>query len=53
MRAMSSVVVRKLGGELDFADGGNAQTNQYGDLVGQSVIDPLKAVRTARRKWRL
>ncbi len=42
-----SVVVGKLRDKPDFSYGWNAQTNQYGDLFRQGVIDPLKVVRTA------
>ncbi|MBN9022537.1 MAG: chaperonin GroEL [Rhizobiales bacterium] len=42
-----SVVVGKLRDKPDFSYGWNAQTNQYGDLFAQGVIDPLKVVRTA------
>ena len=41
-----SIVVNKVKeGKDDF--GYNAQTDQYGNLIGQGVIDPVKVVRTA------
>ncbi len=37
----------KLREKSDFAYGWNAQTNEFGDLYKQGVIDPAKVVRTA------
>ncbi|MHC2331750.1 chaperonin GroEL [Bradyrhizobium sp. USDA 4454] len=42
-----SVIVGKLREAGDFSYGWNAQTNQYGDLYNEGVIDPMKVVRTA------
>jgi chaperonin GroEL len=42
-----SVVVGKILENNDANFGFNAQTEQYGDLVAQGVIDPAKVVRTA------
>ena len=42
-----SVVVEKVRAESDFNFGFNAQTETYGDLVKDGVIDPAKVVRTA------
>ena len=45
--AEGSVVVGKLREKPDFSWGWNAQTNEFGDLYAQGVIDPAKVVRTA------
>ena len=45
--AEGSIIVGKLREQSDFGFGWNAQTNQYGDLYKQGVIDPAKVVRTA------
>ena len=45
--AEGSVIVGKLREKTDFAWGWNAQTNEFGDLYAQGVIDPAKVVRTA------
>jgi chaperonin GroEL len=42
-----SVVVGKILDKATYAFGYNAQTGEYGDLVGQGVIDPTKVVRNA------
>ena len=42
-----SIVVGKVLDNPDAAYGFNAQTEEYGDLVQQGVIDPAKVVRTA------
>ncbi len=42
-----SIVVGKLLENNDPSYGFNAQTEEYGDLVAQGVIDPAKVVRTA------
>ena len=42
-----SVVVGKIMENADANYGFNAQTEEYGDLVAQGVIDPAKVVRTA------
>ena len=42
-----SIVVGKVMENADAAFGFNAQTEEYGDLVSQGVIDPAKVVRTA------
>jgi chaperonin GroEL len=42
-----AVVAGKILDRQDYAFGYNAQTGQYGDLVKQGVIDPVKVVRTA------
>ena len=42
-----SIVVGKVMENADAAFGFNAQTEEYGDLVAQGVIDPAKVVRTA------
>ena len=42
-----SVVVGKILENTDANFGFNAQTEEYGDLVAQGVIDPAKVVRTA------
>ncbi len=45
--AEGSIIVGKLREKPDFAWGWNAQTNEFGDLYKQGVIDPVKVVRTA------
>ena len=45
--AEGSIIVGKLREKTDFAWGWNAQTNEFGDLYQQGVIDPAKVVRTA------
>ena len=45
--AEGSVIVGKLREKPDFSWGWNAQTNEFGDLYRQGVIDPVKVVRTA------
>jgi chaperonin GroEL len=45
--AEGSIIVGKLREKPDFAWGWNAQTNEFGDLYSQGVIDPAKVVRTA------
>jgi chaperonin GroEL len=45
--AEGSIIVGKLREAKDFGYGWNAQTDQYGDLYLEGVIDPLKVVRTA------
>ncbi|MBX3573134.1 MAG: chaperonin GroEL [Mesorhizobium sp.] len=45
--AEGSIVVGKLREKTEFGWGWNAQTNEYGDLYSQGVIDPAKVVRTA------
>ncbi|TPL68638.1 chaperonin GroEL [Mesorhizobium sp. B2-3-15] len=42
-----SIIVGKLREKSEFGWGWNAQTNEFGDLYGQGVIDPAKVVRTA------
>ena len=42
-----SLIVGKLRENAEFAYGWNAQTNEFGDLYKQGVIDPVKVVRTA------
>jgi chaperonin GroEL len=42
-----AVVAGKILESKDYAFGYNAQTDEYGDLVKQGVIDPAKVVRTA------
>ena len=42
-----SIVVGKILDNADANFGFNAQTEEYGDLVAQGVIDPAKVVRTA------
>src|SRR6478609_7998406 len=42
-----AVVAGKILDSKDYAFGYNAQTGEYGDLVKQGVIDPVKVVRTA------
>ncbi|MEF0943092.1 chaperonin GroEL [Rhizobium sp. BR 362] len=45
--AEGSIIVGKLREKADFSFGWNAQTNEFGDLYAQGVIDPVKVVRTA------
>ena len=45
--AEGSLIVGKLREKAEFAYGWNAQTNEFGDLYKQGVIDPVKVVRTA------
>jgi len=45
--AEGSIIVGKLREKSEFAHGWNAQTNEFGDLYKQGVIDPAKVVRTA------
>jgi len=45
--AEGSIIVGKLREKPEFGYGWNAQTNAFGDLYGQGVIDPVKVVRTA------
>ncbi|WEX74266.1 chaperonin GroEL [Sinorhizobium numidicum] len=45
--AEGSIIVGKLREAADFGYGWNAQTNEFGDLYTQGVIDPVKVVRTA------
>ena len=45
--AEGSIIVGKLRDNTDFAWGWNAQTDEFGDLYRQGVIDPVKVVRTA------
>ncbi|KSV83783.1 chaperonin GroEL [Sinorhizobium sp. GL28] len=45
--AEGSIIVGKLREKTDFGYGWNAQTNEFGDLYAQGVIDPVKVVRTA------
>ncbi|KWV57708.1 molecular chaperone GroEL [Rhizobium altiplani] len=45
--AEGSIIVGKLREKTDFSFGWNAQTNEYGDLYRQGVIDPAKVVRAA------
>ncbi|WP_395447897.1 chaperonin GroEL [Aminobacter sp. UC22_36] len=45
--AEGSVIVGKLRDKAEFGYGWNAQTNEFGDLYTQGVIDPVKVVRTA------
>jgi len=42
-----SIIVAKLRAKNDFGFGWNAQTDEFGDLYKQGVIDPAKVVRTA------
>jgi chaperonin GroEL len=42
-----AIIAGKIRDTSDFGYGWNAQTNQFGDLYQQGVIDPLKVVRTA------
>jgi chaperonin GroEL len=45
--AEGSIIIGKLREATDFGFGWNAQTNEFGDLFAQGVIDPVKVVRTA------
>ncbi|MER8466157.1 chaperonin GroEL [Mesorhizobium sp. M1396] len=45
--AEGSIIVGKLREKSEFGWGWNAQTNEFGDLFGQGVIDPVKVVRAA------
>ena len=45
--AEGSIIVGKLREKPEFGWGWNAQTNEFGDLYKQGVIDPVKVVRTA------
>ncbi|QND64647.1 chaperonin GroEL [Mesorhizobium loti] len=45
--AEGSIIVGKLREKQEFGWGWNAQTNAFGDLYSQGVIDPAKVVRTA------
>ncbi len=45
--AEGSIIVGKLREKTEFGYGWNAQTNEFGDLYKQGVIDPVKVVRTA------
>ncbi|WP_394888817.1 chaperonin GroEL [Mesorhizobium sp. AaZ16] len=45
--AEGSIIVGKLRENAEFSYGWNAQTNEFGDLYSQGVIDPAKVVRTA------
>jgi len=45
--AEGSIIVGKLREKPEFGWGWNAQTNEFGDLYSQGVIDPAKVVRTA------
>jgi chaperonin GroEL len=45
--AEGSIIVGKLRESRDLGYGWNAQTNEFGDLYQEGVIDPLKVVRTA------
>ncbi|MBL8579296.1 MAG: chaperonin GroEL [Mesorhizobium sp.] len=45
--AEGSIIVGKLREKSEFGWGWNAQTNEFGDLYSQGVIDPAKVVRTA------
>ncbi|MCK3778845.1 chaperonin GroEL [Ensifer sesbaniae] len=45
--AEGSIIVGKLREKTEFGYGWNAQTNEFGDLYAQGVIDPVKVVRTA------
>jgi chaperonin GroEL len=42
-----SIVVGKILEDGTYSFGYNAQTGEYGDLVGEGVIDPTKVVRCA------
>ncbi len=42
-----AVIAGKILDNTSYNFGYNAQTGEYGDLVGQGVIDPVKVVRTA------
>ncbi|OQM76017.1 chaperonin GroEL [Manganibacter manganicus] len=45
--AEGSIIVGKLREKTEFGWGWNAQTDEFGDLFKQGVIDPAKVVRTA------
>jgi len=45
--AEGSIIVGKLREKTEFGWGWNAQTNAFGDLYAEGVIDPAKVVRTA------
>ncbi|TSE12825.1 chaperonin GroEL, partial [Mesorhizobium intechi] len=45
--AEGSIIVGKLREKSEFGWGWNAQTDEFGDLYSQGVIDPAKVVRTA------
>ncbi len=45
--AEGSIIVGKLREKDEFGYGWNAQTDEFGDLYAQGVIDPVKVVRTA------
>ncbi|WP_274627336.1 chaperonin GroEL [Arvimicrobium flavum] len=45
--AEGSIIVGKLRESRDPGHGWNAQTNEFGDMFTQGVIDPAKVVRTA------
>ncbi|MER8752897.1 chaperonin GroEL [Mesorhizobium sp. M1050] len=45
--AEGSIIVGKLRERSEFGWGWNAQTNEFGDLYSQGVIDPAKVVRAA------
>jgi len=45
--AEGSIIVGKLREKPEFGWGWNAQTNAFGDLYKEGVIDPVKVVRTA------
>ncbi|QKC89259.1 chaperonin GroEL [Mesorhizobium sp. NZP2234] len=45
--AEGSIIVGKLREKPEFGWGWNAQTNAFGDLYNEGVIDPVKVVRTA------
>ncbi|RWM20368.1 MAG: chaperonin GroEL [Mesorhizobium sp.] len=45
--AEGSIIVGKLREKTEFGYGWNAQTNEFGDLFKQGVIDPVKVVRAA------
>jgi chaperonin GroEL len=45
--AEGSIIVGKLREKGEFGFGWNAQTNEFGDLYKQGVIDPAKVVRAA------
>jgi chaperonin GroEL len=42
-----SIIVGKIVDNNSYAWGYDAQTGQYGDLIGSGIIDPTKVVRTA------
>ncbi|MGI6855917.1 chaperonin GroEL [Mesorhizobium sp. 1B3] len=45
--AEGSIIVGKLREKAEFGYGWNAQTDEFGDLFTQGVIDPVKVVRAA------